>query len=249
MSKPSRPLAKAKQFIVENPFATTIEVISGAQVSRGTVIAARRALVAEGGIPLPTKDRKSAAFKAAAQSSSPEDVIAASVSETPFEVETGAALAAAVRDIASGLDDTPPREQESEDEKAIAPDTSSMDVNELKAALTRIIRRAKDDRIKTNAIWTLSRIQQEMQDRPLGPGTPQTEAQVIARLIDLFEGVGRTLLAKALIVFQERGGYGKVPAVDSSIAEPAHASSAGISDNATGVREVQGLGNSSAGTV
>lgn len=194
MIKKGRPPVESERvttYLTENPQATNKDVMVACDVAPATVSRVRKELVEKGMIPPAWGDRRSKNKRARVKHVTPP------TDGTPFETQSPDELIAAVEaqakhDVAKDLD---------LDEE--------IDMKKLKRILWRIAQVDPDNRIRTQAIWTLTRVQAEVNEREAGPGVPMTKQQVIARLLDLFEGVGAGVIIEAMQLFlDKRKGLG-----------------------------------------
>jgi hypothetical protein len=209
MSNDGRPKRqRVIDYLLEHPTATNKDVMAATEVSIGTVTNARRDLVKEGRIPPSWGDHKSPEAKDSNTrildaESSRRLTKAAPPEGSPFDTLSTSDLQKKVEEVASKKDLRSPIDD------ADDADDEEIDYGKLKKILWRIARRDPDNRIRTSAIWTLTRIQQDLSDRPLGPGKPLTEEAAIERFILLFTAVGPTTVVKALNTYLAKAGYGK----------------------------------------
>jgi hypothetical protein len=184
---------RAKEYLLANPQATNRDASSAVGCSPRTVGYARAELVGSGQLPPAWGDHKSNVAKrrqsrTSADTPSPISVTSGAAEGTPFDTQSTADLNAALA-----------RQPDWQDIEA-----EDIDISKLKRILWRIARTDPDNRIRTQAIWTLTRIQNDMDDRPLGPGQPRTKADIIDRLLLLFEGVGAGIVVEAMQAFLDK---------------------------------------------
>lgn len=179
------PKDRAKAYLLTSPSASNVQVAVGAKCSQRTVSYARSELVAEGKLDPAFGDRT--------RTKSASEVMASATEGTPFEVENSA-------DLAKRVDEEKKRKKNPVDVD-LEDDDDDIDFVRLKRILYRISTRDPDNRVRTQAIWTLTRIQQEVESRPLGPGAPMTRAGAIDRLVMLFKMVGPDIVLAAVNVW------------------------------------------------
>lgn len=179
---------RAKTYLLEHPQATNKDVAASLGVAPRTVGYARAELVNSGLIPPAWGDHKSAKRRMKRRAIVPTDKVVSATEGTPFETQNTTDLNKAV---VSALPDLLDEEEE-------------IDIGRLKRILYRIAKMNPDDRIRTQAVWTLTRIQQDMSERPLGPGLPRTKAEIVARLLQLFEAVGAAVVIETMQMFLDK---------------------------------------------
>lgn len=189
MTKEKRESAKA--YLLQHPTATNSDVSNELGISTGTVKYARSELMSAGLIPPARNDRKSAQRLRINQS----PLMKTPTEGTPFDLETTKDLNEAV---ANALAEEPlggDTLRSSSNDEQLEDDFSAA---KMKRILWRIAQFNTDDRIRTSAIWTLTRIQQEMDSRPPGPQAPTTFEAIVERLLLIFEGVGPAVVIEAM---------------------------------------------------
>jgi len=181
---------RAKEYLLANPTATNKDAAASVGVSLRTIGYARAELVNAGLIPPAWGDHKSKVTKgkSARVKASVLTRTASAAEGTPFDTDTTSDLNARVAEqsLSDDIDD------------------EEIEISKLKRILWRIARTDSDNRIRTSAIWTLTRIQQDMDERPLGPGVPRNKADSIARLLDIFDGCGAAIVIEAMQAFLDR---------------------------------------------
>lgn len=177
---------RAKEYLLANPTATNRDAAASVGVSARTISYARSELVDAGLIPPSWGDHKG---KPKGVSSKVSSALRKASEGDTFETQNTADLNAAVeKEVAKRLADLQIDEEE-------------IDFSKLKRILWRIVRTSPDDRIRTHAAWTLTRIQQDGADRPLGPGIPITKNRALDRMIQMFDAVGPALVVEAMNLY------------------------------------------------
>lgn len=191
--------AEVKQWLLAHPTATNRDVAASLGVSLRTVGYARAELVSAGAVPPAWGDHKSPAAKKAKTldpSAGLPETLAAAAEGSPFDTQSTADLDAAVaKAVVAPTPTVGPVDLIDEEE---------IDISKLKRILWRIARTDPDNRIRTQAAWTLTRIQNDIDDRPLGPGKPLKRADVVNRLVELYEGAGVGVVIESLMIFFDR---------------------------------------------
>lgn len=194
----TRERERAKEYLLANPTATNRDAAAAVGCSPRTIGYARAELVNAGLIPPAWGDHKSDANRRQVRVSADTlpQVVEPPPEGTPFDTQSTVDLNAAIsKQLTEGaqyrmhLDDI---------------DTEEIDIEKLKRILWRIARTEPDNRIRTSAIWTLTRIQQDINARPLGPGVPRTKADIIDRFLQLFEGVGPAVVIEAMQTYLDK---------------------------------------------
>lgn len=216
---------RAKEFLLANPQATNKDAAASVGVSVRTIGYARAELVNAGHLPPSWGDHKSPVAKGRhIRTSADVSTQTQKAAEgTPFDTESTADLNAAV--AAQTGTALPLDFSDIEDEE--------IDIGRLKRILWRIARTDPDNRIRTQAIWTLTRIQHDMEERPPGPGAPRTKAEIVARFLDMFDAVGPAVVIEAMQAFldKRKGTSRGVETVDSGDAAQTYAGPAGTADD------------------
>ncbi len=188
--------SEVKQWLLGHPTATNKDVAASLGVSERTVGYARAELVAAGSIPPAWGDHKSgAAKKKLDPAATVTQALGAAAEGSPFDTQSTADLDQAVAKAAGTSVPKPDLDLIDEEE---------IDISKLKRILWRIARTDPDNRIRTQAAWTLTRIQNDIDDRPLGPGKPMKRADVVNRLVELYEGAGVGVVIESLMIFFDR---------------------------------------------
>lgn len=194
MARPPTQRLQAKEYLLAHPEATNRDVRSSVGCAYRTITKARAELVEKGLIPPAWADHH-----VAVRSNRPPNPIPAverAAEDTPFETSSTADLERAISDHSRRPDET--------DYFAGIEDDEEIDFGKLRRILWRVANRDRDPRIRTQAIWTLTRMQQDVSDRPLGPGVPRTRQQIVDRLILLFEGAGADVVVDAMQTYLEK---------------------------------------------
>jgi hypothetical protein len=226
---------QVREYILLHPAAKNAEVMNELGVSMRTVSNVRAELRAQG-MPPAWGDRKNK------PKVNPEKAIA-HATEGTFDVATTADLNKAVgfeleREAAAKA------AADAQTDSELGPD-GEIDIGKLKKVLWRVVRRNTDDRIVVAAASALARIQQEANQRPLGPQKPMTKADALGRLSMVFKPVGIALVFEATLktfgvtevirVFMEWLNDARKEASVPSPVVQAPVEAAGASDNQTGV--------------
>jgi hypothetical protein len=229
MAKHQVERLRAKEYLLANPTATNKDVAASVGISQRTVGYARAELVNSGQIPPAWGDHKSAISKGAPIPKTTADAITTAAEGSPFDLQTTSDLNAAVETASRHTPKKSRLAMKSYLDDAEF-DTDEIDFAKLKRILWRIARSDPDSRIRTSAIWTLTRIQQDVDERPLGPGIPRTKANIIDRLCQLFDGVGPAIVIEAMQTYLEkRKGTGNARDLPVDAPESAQTSSGGTS--------------------
>ncbi len=185
---------RVTEYLLANPTATNKDVAASVGCSPRTVGYARSTLVASGSIPPAWGDKKSRYRR---RKSAPQVIPATEATSegVPFDTQSTADLNAKVAEALLGANQPMGH---------LPDDDEDIDFNKLKRILWRIARYDPDNRVRTTAIWTLTRVQQDVSDRPLGPGIPRTRAAIVERLLELFEGVGADIVIETMNLFLEK---------------------------------------------
>jgi hypothetical protein len=191
----------ARDYLIANPTATNADVARYLGISSRTVGYARSELMTEGRIPPAWGDHKSPFVK----KKNTLNLVETATEGTPFDTQTTSDLNAAVANALSHESEEVPLGGDTLRGRVLDEfDTEEMEVSKLKRILWRIARTDLDNRIRTSAIWTLTRIQQDMDERSLGPGLPKTKSDIINRLLQLFDGVGAAIVIEAMQTYLDK---------------------------------------------
>lgn len=228
MAMPTRA-ERIRFHFTKNPTATNKEVVEAVKCSSRMVSYVRAQMVKEGILQPAWGDHKSSTRKKEGVSSI--EKVGKAAEGTPFAVENTADLNEAIA-------------RATRDAREADHDSDEIDLQVLKRILWKIARTDPDNRIRTQAIWTLTRVQQEVSERALGPGNPMTEEGAIDRLLLLFKGVGPETVIKALNTYmaQLKGATHAAPtSVEQENAPQASVETPPVAKDETDVRPDGGI--------
>lgn len=185
---------RVREYLLEHPEATNRDVRDDLVVSIRLITRVRAKMVEEGLLPPAWGDHFAA--ERARRRANPIPEVEEAAKDTPFETASTADLERAI--------DANAKQSNTTDYFAGIEDDEEIDFGKLRRILWRVANRDKDPRIRTQAIWTLTRMQQDVSDRPLGPGIPRTRQSILDRLLLLFEGVGADVVVEAMQMYLEK---------------------------------------------